>query len=315
MFVATLLLALAVAPEGPPLPPRMGAFLRDDIAPQPLAPGERKLFAEYRFVAAHRAEYVDEHARRMIVEAFRFADAEGAHAAYLCSRPAGGVSPQIWAIDAMTVDGITVMEFHNYVLHFRGALPSISSELEEMLAALPGLAAERAPWDLTGRYLNHLSTRMILGPVSLNRFAKRIPPSVAGLRLGAKGRLARFETPAAPMTAIVFEYPTDEIARDQAKALAGLPGSFVRVDRTCAGVILDAGDTKIAEELMSNTYFCGPVTVEWDPNTVWDGPMTLSQGVGGVAFWGLIVGGAAAGLRRSQRSIEPFPNRMIFLKL
>jgi hypothetical protein len=262
MFAGILLLAVAVASEGPPLPQRFGDFVRGEVGALSVAPGDRELYDEYRWKTAYRADYTDGRGRRMTVDAFRFLDAEGAHAAYLCSRPVGGVSPMIWQIDAVTGGGVTVMQYRNYLLRFRGALPSISSSMGEMLAALPGLATDTAPWDLSGRYLDNLSTRTILGPVSLQRFAGRIPPSVAGFRLGARGRVARFETPAGVMTEVVFEYPTEDAAKERAKVLGALPGAVVRVDRTCAGVIFEPVDSTVAEELLSD-FFCGPVGVTW----------------------------------------------------
>jgi hypothetical protein len=314
MLVGTLLIAMAVASEGSPLPQRLGVFVRSEVRPLTIAPGDRELYNEYRCETAYCADYTDGKGRRMTVDAFRFSDAEGAHAAFLCSRPVGGVSPMIWQINAVTGGGVTVMEYRNYLLRFYGALPSISSELAEMLAALPRLAADTAPRDLDGRYLDKLSTRTILGPVSLQRFAGRIPPSVAGFRLGAKGQMARFETPAGALTEVVLEYPTEEVARDRAKALGALPSAVVRVEGTCAGVTFQPVDSNAAEELLSG-FSCGSVTVTWDPDTVWDGPMTLGEGIGGVTFWGLVFGAVIAGVRRFGRASDPYPNRMIFLRL
>ena len=314
MFAAALLLAAAVgAPENPPLPQRLGAFGRGEIGVLRVAPGERALYDEYGFRAAYRADYMDGQGRRMTVESLRFLDSEGAHAAYLCSRPVGGVSPMIWNIDAVTGGGATVVEFHNYMLRFHGALPSISSHLEEMLAALPSLAADAAPWDVSGRYLDKLSTRAILGPVSLERFAPKIPPSVAGFRLGAKGRTARFETPAGAVTEVVFEYPTEDVAQNRAEAVEALPSATVRVEPTCASVIFEPVDPAVAKELQDE-YFCGPVGVDWDPATMWDGPMTLGDGLS-LMLWGFVVGAVFAGTRQFAKAKDPFPNRMIFLQL
>ena len=92
-----------------------------------------------------------------------------------------------------------------------------------MLAKLPGVTADEAPWDVTGRYLDQGSTRMLLGPISLARFENRIPPSIAAFRLGAKGRMAGFETPAGRMTEVVFEYPDEATARDRVAVIARLP--------------------------------------------------------------------------------------------
>jgi len=314
MFAGALLVLMVVAPQGPTLPDRFGGFARGRESALTIAPGVRELYNEYGLEAANSADYADRQGRRMTVDAFRFLDSEGAHAAYLSSRPAGGVSPMIWDVHAVTGGGLTVMEYRNYMLRFHDALPSISSELAEMLAALPGLTADTAPWDLSGRYLDELSMRTISGPVTLQRFAKRIPPSVAGFRLGAKGRTARFETPGGAMTEVVFEYPTAEVARDQAKALAALPGAVVRVDRKCAGVTFQPIDPRIADEPLTGG-FCGSEAVGFDLDHLSDGPMTLSEGLGGVALWGFVAGVVVACFRRFERADDPFPSRMTFLRL
>jgi hypothetical protein len=314
MLAASILLSIAVAQVASPLPERFGPFLRTEVGVARVAPAERALYAEYGFTAAWLGKYAGGRARRMTVEAYRFDDSEGAHAAYLSSRPAGGVSPMIWQIDAVTHHGMTVMRFRNYMLRFRGALPSISSTMGEMLTALPGLADDIVPSELNGRYLDALSTRAILGPVSLERFARRIPPSAAEFRLGARGRLGRFETPAGAMTEVTFEYPTEEIARDRTEALRALPGLSVRVDGTCVGLILDPMDAVVAEELLQDACSGGSSLVGWDPY-VWDGPLTLSGGLNGVVFAGLGAGAPVALMWRSQKRAEPFPNRLIFLRL
>lgn len=220
----------------------------------------------------------------------------------------------IWNIDAVTDAGVTAMEFRNYVLRFHGALPSISSWLEEMLSKLPGLAPNTSSWDLEGRYLDKSSMRAILGPVSLQMFTDRIPPSVAGFRLGANGRMASFETPAGRVTAIAFRYPTEGVARERATAFARLHDAVVRVDRTCAGVVFGPVDATTEDGPLSG-YFCGPVEIDWGAGHLWDRGMSLGEGISGVVFGGLIFGAAIAGLRRYERIRDPFPERMIFLRL
>jgi hypothetical protein len=292
----------------------LGAFTRGEVRALTIAHADRELFSEYGLKAAYSADYAGSQGRRMTVDAFRFLDAEGAHAAYLCSRPVGGVSPMIWQVPAVTGGGVTVMEYRNYMLRFHGALPSISSEMEEMLATLPGLTADKAAWGFDGRYLDQFSTRTIMGPVSLQRFAPRIPPSVAAFRLGAKGRVARFETPGGPMTAVVFEYPTEQVAKEQAKELGALPGAVVRVDRTCAGVTFQPLDSSVADEPLTGG-FCGGEEVDFELNYMYHGPMTIGGGVGGVAIWGFFVGLIVAGVRWLDRAGDPFPDRMVSLRL
>lgn len=314
MFAGALLLAVAMAAEGPPLPERLGAFQRGEIADLTVNTGDREVFREYGFKAAYRAEYMDSQGRRMTVEAFRFLDSEGAHAAFLYARPARGVSPMIWQVNAVTGGGVTVLEYRNYMLRFHGALPSISSSLGEMLAKLPALTADNSVWDLSGRYVDNLSMRAILGPVSLQRFAGRIPPSVAAFRLGANGRVASFETPAGRVTAVAFKYPTEDVAKERATALAQLPNAIVRVDRACVGVVFGQVDGQVEDGPLSG-YFCGGEGIGWGPAYTWDGGMSLGESISGVTFGGLIFGAALAVWRRLERSRDPFPNRMIFLRL
>lgn len=314
MFAGALLLALAVAVEGPPLPERFNSFVRGAIADVAVDAGDRAIFGEYGFKAAYRADYIDSLGKRMTVEAFRFLDTEGAHAAFLYGRPAHGVSPMIWNINAVTGDGVTVLEYRNYMVRFYGALPSISSSLEEMLARLPGLTADDSPWDLNGRYVDNLSMRAILGPASLQRFAARIPPSVAGFRFGANGRMASFETPAGRVAAVAFKYPTEGIARERAKAFAELPTVVVRVDGTCVGVVFGPVDPSIEDGPLSGSL-CGGEGIDWASAHAWDGAISLTESISGVTFGGLIFGAAIAAWRRLERSRDPFPNRMIFLRL
>src|SRR5262249_49516590 len=145
LLVATRALAQdqSVA-SNPPLPQRFGAFVRESVEALAIPAADRELYREYRCRATYRAVYANGNGERMTLDAFRFADAEGAHAAYLASRPAHGVSPLIWQVHAVVGGGITVMEYRNYMLRFHGALPGISSAMEEMLAALPELTADSA---------------------------------------------------------------------------------------------------------------------------------------------------------------------------
>jgi hypothetical protein len=219
----------------------------------------------------------------------------------------------IWNISALTSGGTTVMEYRNYMLRFRGALPSISSSMEEMLAGLPDLAGHDSSWDLSGRYIDGLSTRAILGPVSLQRFADRIPRSAAGFPLGANGQVANFETPAGRVMAVAFRYPTADAAKEQANVLAELPNTAVYIDKTCVGVVFGAANLNIDDPPLSG-YFCGGGTVAWDPPLM-DGDIQLNDGISAVVYGGVIFGAAFAALRRFDRLSDPFPEVMTFLRL
>lgn len=291
----SLLLATLAAAEPSGMPKKFGDFtlVEDRVVAGEL--GDKELMAEFRLRSSFSAKYADFHSRPMLVEAFQFADVAGAHAAFLASRPNNSVSPMIWHIEAATGGGVTVLEYHNYVLRFSGALPTVSSALEEMLAKLPGIIADEKPWDLSGRYMDFGSARMVLGPVSLARFGSRIPPSVVAFRLGATGRMAGFETPSGRMTVIVIEYPSEAVANERLAALAVLPRTVTRRDRMCVGVVLDPIDVIAAQELLADA-FCGPIPFTFDPTTQWDGPLTLGEGLA-MALAGFVLGAVVALIR------------------
>jgi hypothetical protein len=75
-----------------------------------------------------------------------------------------------------------------------------------MLNRLPGLDPTELPSGECCRYFVESSERILLGPVSLAKFA------------------VRFETPSGAMTKIVFEYPTQAVAAERFRAFRALQG-------------------------------------------------------------------------------------------
>jgi hypothetical protein len=248
----------------------------------------------------------------MDVEAFRFGDSEGGHAAFLWLRPTGAVRVLIpFEVKAVTSAGVTTTEFRNYVLRFHGAIPSVSSSMQEMLIKLPALDSTKPDHDEYGRYAYQSSERLLLGPVSLARFAGRIPPSVAAFRMGGKGRIARFETPGGAMDRIVFEYPSAAVAEERLAAFRSLPGASAEISGRRVGVIFDALATDDANELLQSL----PAdAVSWDPEFMIHRPMSLEGGIGMVFFGGLIGGLVALLAYRADRN-EGIPDRTTSLRI
>ena len=291
------LAAASVTAEDLQLPPAFGDFKLVEHCAASLGTSDKKLLEEYGLRVCAGAKYTNARHQPMEVGGCRFENSLSAHAAFLALRPNQGVSPMIWKIEAVTGSGSTVLEYKNYVFRFAGALPTVSSALEDTLAKLPHLTMDEKPWDLSGRYLDAGSTRMILGPVSLARFAEQIPPSVVAFRLGAIGRFGSFETPAGRITTIVFEYPSEAIANEQLSAIQGLQKTSARRDRTCVGVILTPPDAAAGDSFAD--HFCGPVTVEFDDAFDLDGGMTLDGGIWWVMATGVL--GAVFALVRSMK--------------
>lgn len=320
--LATLLAAIS-ASLGSTLPESLGEYARGSVSPVPVPAGDRSLYEEYGLRATERSAYTNPAGRTMGVEAFRFRDSEGGHSAYLWLRPSGAVTSPLdvysyrsgvgGRIYAVLAGGVTVVGWKNYVFTFRGAAPDHNA-LWEMFDRLPEVdPAEPGP-DECCRYLETSSERVLLGPVSLAKFAARIPPSVAAFRRGARGRVARFETPSGPIWRIVFEYPDAAAAQQQQQSFRALPGALVRLAGRKVAVIFVPVDSQEAEELLRDVADDDTperAVVGWEFT---DGSMTLDGGIA-MVFAGFVLGGLVAVLRRLASWREGIPDRTIALHL
>ena len=325
-----LIAAMAAAAStagGGILPERLGDSVRGPVSPVPVPAADRALCEEYRLITTEHAAFTDPAGRRMEADALLFGDSEGAHASYLWQRPGGAIASPLAAYSiraglsgetyAVVAGGVTVVERKNYVFRFRGRAPS-SPALETMLDELTGIdPAEPGP-DECCRYFVASSDRLLLGPVSLSRFAPGVPPSVAAFRLGARGSIARFETPAGSMSRIVFTYRTELEAQNRAGAFRALPGADVRLRGRSLAVIFYPFDREEAEELLDDAPSTGATTesglVGWDPTNLTDRPMTLDGGISTV-WVGYLLGALIAFFRGLVRWPKGIQDRTISLRL
>ena len=174
--------ASAFAAAGPILPEKLGPYTRGEVSPAPVAAADHDLLQEYGLKASEQAQYAVAGGGRMGVEALQFADSDGGYAAYLFLRPAPGVrSPLTVArfigVSGAVGGGTTLIGWKNYVLRFRGAAPSLI-DFEALLGGLPAIDPNEPTLDYYRGYADESSERWLMGPVSLARFAPRIPPPV-----------------------------------------------------------------------------------------------------------------------------------------
>ena len=305
------------------LPDRLGEYSRTKASPIPISDRATHwdLLNEYGLKARERAVYVNAPGRRMDAEVLRFGDSEGAHAAYLCLRPTRAVgSPLDESSDksgvfghtsAVLGKGVTVVGRKNYVFRFRGGAPE-SRDLGSLLDHLPGLDAAEPSADECCRYFEQSSERRLLGPVSLARFAGRVPPEVAALQVGVRGRVARFETPAGPMSRIVLEYPSPGVAQERYTAFRSLPGARARLANRKVGVIFYPTHVEEADELLADIEYDRNAAISFDPyvtdEVTFDGAMAT-------VVAGSLLGCLIAVLRRLARWGKGIPDRTIALHL
>jgi len=327
----------ALVISGQPLPGRNACFgsilpgtLGDYRSVSPgnvsVMPPDRELLNEYGLRTVDSLEYVNPAGRRMGAEAYQFEASEGAYAAYLYLHPVGAVGSPLAQYSevagvfgqtrAVLAGSVTVVARNNYVFRFHGSAPS-NRAMERMLDRLPGLDPSEPRMVNCCRYFVESSERILLGPVSLAKFAPRVPSAVAAFRLGVEGRVARFETPAGPMSKIVFEYASPAVAQERFNAFRTLPGARSRLVNRRVGVIFDAPNLEEADELLADIAFDGTAersSISFDLSLMTHAPMTFDDAMAST-FVAYVLGGLIAVLRFFRRGREGIPDRTIALRI
>src|SRR3974390_1125355 len=212
-------LLLALPLSAAIFPDQIGDYTKS--APKALSVADQALYNEYGLLASEQAEYSKPAtqttpAQHFTATAWHMRDSTGAMAVFQSRRPAGAAQDTPTQLAARTSDGV-ILAFGNYVFQFTGDVPK-PDELEELYNQVPELeqaALPALPGFVPREGVIPNSERYILGPVSLQRFEPRIAPAIAAFHLSAEGQLAKYDSPKGPMTLVVFEYPTPNIARER----------------------------------------------------------------------------------------------------
>jgi len=255
----SFLLFLPLVAEAAIFPDHIGTF--DKGSPTSLTMPDRALFDEFGLEATEQAEYKSDD-KHFTATAWRFRDATGAMAFFQAHRPSGATPAPVLKLAASTSDG-SIFAYGNYVFQFTGAVPP-ATDLAPVYAQLPKLEQSPLPALLgflpsAGLIAN--SERYVLGPVALERFEPRIPPSVAAFHLGAEGQLAKYKSPKGPLSLAIFNYPTPNMAREQLVEFQKIPGAMVKRAGPLVAVTIDPPDLDSAERLLAQ--------VRYETNLTW----------------------------------------------
>jgi hypothetical protein len=254
-----LLLILPLAAQAAIFPDHIGTF--DKGSPTALTIPDRALFDEFGLEATEQAEYKsgDQHFK---ATAWRFKDSTGGLAFFEAHRPSGATPAPVSKLAAATSDG-TIFGYGNYVFQFTGTVPP-AADLQPVYAQLPKL--EQSPLPALMSFLPSAglipnSERYVLGPVSLDRFEPRIPPSIAAFHLGTEAQLGKYKSPKGPLNLAIFDYPTPSLAREQLLEFQKIPGAMVKRAGPLVAVTIDPPDLDSAERLLAQ--------VKYETNLTW----------------------------------------------
>jgi hypothetical protein len=254
-LLALLLPALAQAAIWPDA---IGAWHRAAVSKPVLA--DAPLWDEFGLRESETASYENGSAK-FTATAWRLQDSTGALAAYDWQRPGKSEPSKLAALAAETA-GSLLLVHGNYLLSFTGYKPT-TPELDPIVASLRNVdttALPTLPGYLPSRDLVPGSERYITGPASLRKFDPGIPPSVAAFHLGAEAQLGVFHSPRGDLVLTIFNYPTHQIAMQQAASLGKIPGADVKRSGPLVAVILSPPDPDAAEGLLAQVRYRADVT-------------------------------------------------------
>jgi hypothetical protein len=304
MLLAPVLCAASILPDA------IGPYNR--ISASPAALSDKPLWDEYGLKEAETAVY-ENGAGKLTATVWRFQDATGAMAAFDWQRPADS-SPSKAAVQAAETPKGLLFVHGNYLLSLSGYKPA-GADLDALKGSLAHVDTSPLPV-LTGYLpsgqLVPNSNRYILGPLALQKFESRVPPSVAAFRFGTEAASGVFRSPKGDTTLAVFNYPTPQIAMQQLPEFQKIPGAAVKRSGPLIAVVVSPPDPDFAEHLLAGVRYQAEVTRDEYVPTRRDniGDLILNIFVligilmGFSAVAGLAVGGVRTWIRRGKSGIE-----------
>jgi hypothetical protein len=230
-------------------------------------------------------------------------------------RPSGAKRAAIAKLAVTTDDG-EIFAYGNYVFQLTGAVPP-AADFDPVYAHLPKLENSPLPvlmTDLPAGGLIPNSERYVLGPISLERFEPKIPPSTAAFHLGAEAQLGKYKNAKGQLNLAIFNYPTPNMAREQLVEFQKIPGAMAKRVGPLVAVTIEPPDLDAAERLLAEVHYETNMTLpqKVPVNEIKSFARTLLNAfilIGVVGALGVVAGIAFGGYkilaRKMGRKVEP----------
>jgi hypothetical protein len=298
-----VVLVLAVSAQAAIWPEQLGQAKR--VSVKPVTPPDQKLWAEYGFQESEEAGY-DLQGKTFMASAIRLLDSTGAMAAFQWQRPESAKRSALTSLAVEVTSGVLLAK-GNYLLRFEGYTPQ-AADLDGLYPRLPRLEQSQLPSVsnyLPKENLAANSERYILGPVSLEKFEPRIPPSVAGFHFGAEAQQAIYKAPGSDLKITLFSYPTPAIARERLAEFQKLSGAMASRSGPLVAILIAPGNADEAEKLLAQVRY--QVQITWSErvptrrDNIGDLMMNIFSLTGILLAFALVAGLAVGGLRAAFR--------------
>jgi hypothetical protein len=206
---------------------------------------------EYGFTGGETATYTRDDGRTLTIKAARFKDATGASGAFTFYRQPTMNAERIGTKAASANE--RVLFFRDNVLveaKFDRLTAMSAAELRELAAALPELKGPAAQLPSLWAYLpkehaQENTARYLLGPQALAASQTPLPAEALGFDFEPEILTQNYTTSDGPVTLMLVEYPTPQIATDRLKAFQAAGSLPVR--RTGPILVIESGATGSSE--------------------------------------------------------------------
>jgi uncharacterized protein DUF6599 len=205
---------------------------------------------EYGFTEAETATYTRPDGRKLTIKAAEFKDATGAYGAFTFYRDPAMKSEQI---------GTKAASANQRILFFRSnilvdaALDRVTgmsaAELRELAGMLPDVKGTSGNLPNLPEYLPKQgavenSAKYILGPQALAATHTPLPPDLAAFAVEPEILTQNYTTPDGPVTLMLLEYPTPQIAIERLRAIQAAQSSDPKfaVRRTGPIIVAESGN-------------------------------------------------------------------------
>ena len=231
---------------------------------------------EYGFVNSETATYTREDGRKLTVKAAKFNDATGAYGAFTFYRQPAMKAERIGTKAASANQRI--LFFRDNVLvdaNFDRLTEMSAAELRELAGLLPSAKGSAANLPTLPEYLPkndavENSAKYILGPQALLAAKVALTPEQIDFSHDPEILIQDYSSKSGPLTLILLQYPTPQIAGERLRALQGAEQSapntlLVRRTGPLVDIVTGTTGSEEAQRLLTSVNYEAEVT--WNEAT------------------------------------------------
>ena len=231
---------------------------------------------EYGFAGSETATYTRDDGRKLTIKAARFNDATGAYGAFTFYRQPSMTAEEIGTKSASANNRILFFR-SNVVIEadFDRVTAMSAGELRELASKLPATTGSADNLPSLPQYLPkenavENSARYIFGPQAFAAIGAPLTADQVDFQYDPEVLTQQYSLPDGPVTLMIVQYPTPQIAGDRLRALDSVvkanPGALA-VRRTGPFLVVEGGtvDNSQARSLLGSVNYEAEVT--WDEAT------------------------------------------------